>query len=85
MAAGTSLLVIAINSTAAPATRLTTTHLTLDWPLVGLFTGASIAAVVIGGKLAHRTDPRRLNAATPAPASSPTWSEQAGDHAPAAR
>jgi uncharacterized membrane protein YfcA len=42
VAVGTSLLVIAINSTAALAARLGS-HVHLDWPLLGIFTVAALA------------------------------------------
>jgi uncharacterized membrane protein YfcA len=61
-AAGTSLLVIAINSAAALAARLGG-HLSLDWPLLAVFTAAALAGVVAGNRVASRVDPSRLTAA----------------------
>jgi uncharacterized membrane protein YfcA len=43
-AAGTSLLVIAINSAAAFAARLSG-HVSLDWPLLAVFTDAMAGAL----------------------------------------
>lgn len=59
-AAGTSLLVIAINSAAALASRAGQAMLTLDWPMVGAFTAAAMVGALAGGKLAGRARPERL-------------------------
>lgn len=56
-AIGTSLLVIAINSAVALATRLATTS--IDWHITLPFTVAAIAGVLAGGKVADRLDPER--------------------------
>jgi uncharacterized protein len=56
-AIGTSLLVIAINSAVALATRLATTS--IDWHITLPFTVAAIAGVLYGGKVADRLDPQR--------------------------
>jgi uncharacterized protein len=62
-AAGTSLVVIAINSAAALASRASHGGLSLDWALTGGFTAAAVAGVLLGGRLAGRASPRRLSAA----------------------
>lgn len=62
VAVGTSLLVIAINSAGALAARLGE-HTSFDWPLLGAFTAGAIAGSVLGSRLAHRADPRRLTQA----------------------
>jgi hypothetical protein len=54
-AIGTSLLVIAINSAVALASRLATTS--IDWQITLPFTVAAVAGVVTGGKVADRLDP----------------------------
>jgi uncharacterized membrane protein YfcA len=56
-AIGTSLLVIAINSAVALATRLATTS--IDWHITLPFTIAAVAGVLSGGKVADRLDPER--------------------------
>jgi uncharacterized membrane protein YfcA len=61
-AVGTSLLVIAINSAAALAARLGG-HLSLDWPLLAVFTAAAMAGMLAGNRVASRVDPSRLTAA----------------------
>lgn len=58
-AVGTSLLVISINSVAALGARLGS-HAKLDWPLLAIVTVAAVAGSLIGSKVAHRVDPRRL-------------------------
>jgi uncharacterized membrane protein YfcA len=62
-AAGTSLLVIAIDSAAALAARSGPAMLALDWPVVGAFAVAAVAGSLAGGKLAGRVSPGRLSAA----------------------
>jgi uncharacterized membrane protein YfcA len=57
-AVGTSLLVIAINSVVALATRLQAGS--IDWAVVVPFAAASIIGVVVGGRLAGRRDPSSL-------------------------
>jgi uncharacterized membrane protein YfcA len=62
-AAGTSLVVIAVNSAAALAARAGHGSLTLNWALVGAFTAAAVIGVLAGGRLAGRASPQRLSAA----------------------
>ena len=62
-AAGTSLVVIAVNSAAALAARAGHGGLTLDQALIGAFTSAAVAGALAGGSLAGRTNPQRLSAA----------------------
>ena len=62
VAVGTSLLVIAINSAAALATRLGS-HTHLPWPMLGVFTLAALAGALAGSRLASRVDASRLTAA----------------------
>jgi uncharacterized membrane protein YfcA len=62
VAVGTSLLVIAINSTSALLSRMG--HgVHLDWVLIGVFTLAAIVGSLLGGRLATRVRPQRLTAA----------------------
>jgi uncharacterized protein len=56
-AIGTSLLVVAINSAVALASRLATTS--IDWHITLPFAAAAIAGVLTGGRLADRLDPER--------------------------
>ena len=56
-AIGTSLLVIAINSTVGLATRAFTTH--IDWGVALPFTIAAMAGVLSGKRVAMRLDPER--------------------------
>ena len=56
-AIGTSLLVIAVNSSLALATRFATTA--VEWGTALPFVVAAIAGVVTGGHVADRLDPRR--------------------------
>lgn len=62
-AAGTSLVVIAINSGAALVTRAARGGLPMDWAVIIGFTAAAVAGVLAGGRLAGRASPQRLNAA----------------------
>jgi hypothetical protein len=62
-AAGTSLVVIAVNSAAALAARAGHGSLTLDWPLIGTFAAAAVTGALAGGSLAGRASPQRLSAA----------------------
>jgi len=62
-AAGTSLVVIAINSAAALVSRAGHGGLSLDWALTGGFTVAAVAGVLLGGRLAGRASPQHLGAA----------------------
>jgi len=57
-AVGTSLLVIAVNSTVALATRLPSG--TVDWAIVVPFTIASLVGVFVGSRIASTRDPRFL-------------------------
>jgi uncharacterized membrane protein YfcA len=59
-AAGTSLVVIAINSAVALAARVGFGGLALDWPLIGTFTGAAMIGALAGARVAGRADPQRL-------------------------
>ncbi|HEY8883310.1 MAG TPA: sulfite exporter TauE/SafE family protein, partial [Dermatophilaceae bacterium] len=62
VAVGTSLLVIAINSTSALLSRMG--HgVHLDWTLIGVFTLAAIVGSLFGGRLATGVRPERLTAA----------------------
>jgi len=62
VAVGTSLLVIAINSASAVASRVG--HgVRLDWTLLGVFTLAAVVGSLFGGRLAARVRPERLTAA----------------------
>jgi hypothetical protein len=56
-AIGTSLLVVAINSAVALASRLATTP--IDWHITLPFAVAAIAGVLTGGRVADRLDPKR--------------------------
>jgi uncharacterized protein len=62
-AAGTSLVVIAINSAVALASRAVHGGLRLDWAVIACFTAAAVAGVLAGGRLAGRASPQRLNVA----------------------
>lgn len=62
-AAGTSLVVIAINSAVALASRVVHGGLGLDWAVIACFTAAAVTGVLAGGRLAGRASPQRLNAA----------------------
>lgn len=61
-AAGTSLVVIAITSTAALVTRAGT-GIAPDWRLVAALTVTAVVGSVAGARLAARTDTARLSAA----------------------
>lgn len=61
-AAGTSLVVIAISSTAALAVRVGV-GVQPDWALVLLLTAASAVGGFLGARVAARVDPRRLSGA----------------------
>lgn len=62
-AAGTSLIVIAIDSAAALAARAGHALFALDWALVAAFTGAAMLGTLAGTRLAGRVSPERLSAA----------------------
>jgi uncharacterized membrane protein YfcA len=59
-AVGTSLLVITINSVVALVPRLAEHALTVDLPLLGLFTAAAVVGVLAGNRVTARISPRRL-------------------------
>jgi uncharacterized protein len=61
-AAGTSLVVIAIDSTAALAARAGHGGLALDWALIDAFAAAAVAGALAGGRLAGRASPQHLSA-----------------------
>ena len=61
-AVGTSLLVIAVNSASALTARLGG-GISLDWPLLGVFTLAALAGALAGNRVASRVSPSRLTAA----------------------
>jgi uncharacterized membrane protein YfcA len=61
-AVGTSLLVIAINSASALTARLGG-GISLDWPLLGVFTLAALAGTLAGNRVASRVSASRLTAA----------------------
>jgi uncharacterized protein len=62
-AAGTSLVVIAVDSAAALAARAGHAAFTLDWALIGAFTAAAMLGTLAGTRLAGRSSPQRLSAA----------------------
>lgn len=62
-AIGTSLLVIAVNSAAALATRLGEGRVGLDAPLLAAFLAAAITGTVLGRRYAARLNPRLLGTA----------------------
>ncbi len=62
-AAGTSLVVIAVNSAVALAVRAGHGSLTLDWGMVAAFTAAAMAGALAGGRVAGRVSPQRLTVA----------------------
>lgn len=62
VAAGTSLLVIAVSSAAALAARLGG-QVHVDWLLLGVFTLAALAGTLAGNRVASRVDAARLTAA----------------------
>lgn len=62
-AAGTSLIVIAVDSAAALAARAGHALFALDWALVATFTGAAVIGTLAGTRLTGRISPQRLSAA----------------------
>jgi uncharacterized membrane protein YfcA len=62
-AAGTSLVVIAVNSAVALSARAGHGSLALDWALIGVFTGAAATGALAGGSLAGHASPQRLSGA----------------------
>jgi uncharacterized membrane protein YfcA len=61
-AVGTSLLVIAVNSASALTARLGG-GISLNWPLLGVFTLAALAGTLAGNRVASRVSASRLTAA----------------------
>ena len=59
VAVGTSLLVIAVNSATAFASRAHTAT-DLDWPLIATFTAAAVAGSLLGSRVVARVSPTRL-------------------------
>lgn len=62
-AVGTSLLVIAVNSATALASRLVLGLEGLDWPLVGTFALGAVIGSLLGGRVSAKADPRHLTVA----------------------
>lgn len=62
-AAGTSLIVIAIDSAAALAARAAHTMIGLDWSLIAAFAAAAVLGTLVGTKVAGLASPQRLTAA----------------------
>ncbi|GAA5154078.1 sulfite exporter TauE/SafE family protein [Amycolatopsis dongchuanensis] len=62
-AVGTSLVVIAINSAVALATRVSGQGLVPDWRLLGVFLAAAVAGVLAGSRVSARVAPGRLTKA----------------------
>ena len=60
-AVGTSLLVIAVNSTTALLSRVSTIATDLDWPLIAGFTAAAVVGSLVGGRLASRIPAKVLS------------------------
>jgi uncharacterized membrane protein YfcA len=60
-AVGTSLLIIAVNATAALATRIAGTE--IDWAVIGPFALAASAAAVLGQRVSARFSPTSLQRA----------------------
>ncbi len=63
LAVGTSLVVIAVNSATALATRIGTGSSQLDWALIGVFTAAAVAGSLVGGRITSRVEPHHLTRA----------------------
>lgn len=63
VAVGTSLLVITINSAVALVPRLAGHTLTIDLPLLALFTAAAVIGVLVGNRVTDRVPARRLTVA----------------------
>jgi uncharacterized protein len=62
-AAGTSLIVIAVDSGAALTARAGHALFALDWPLVTAFAAAAVLGTLAGTRVAGRVSPQRLSAA----------------------
>jgi uncharacterized protein len=56
------LAVVAVNSASALTARLGG-GVSLDWPLLGVFTLAALAGALAGNRVASRVSPSRLTAA----------------------
>ena len=63
VAVGTSLLVIAVNSSTALLARVSTVGADLDWPLIAGFTLIAVLGSLVGGRLASRLQPAVLTRA----------------------
>ena len=62
-AAGTSLIVVAVDSAAALAARAGHAMFALDWTLITPFAAAAVLGTLAGTRLAGRVSPQRLGAA----------------------
>ena len=62
-AAGTSLIVVAVDSAAALAARAGQAMFALDWRLVIPFAAAAVLGTLAGTRVAGRVSPQRLSAA----------------------
>lgn len=62
VAVGTSLVVIAVNSVTALASRVVSGVGALDWAVIVVFAAAAVAGSLMGGKLTERANPRHLTA-----------------------
>lgn len=62
VAVGTSLVVIAVNSVTALASRVATGVGEFDWAVIGVFAAAAVGGSLVGGKLTQRANPRHLTA-----------------------
>jgi uncharacterized protein len=62
-AAATSLVVIAIDSAAAIAAKVSHGGVALNWAVTGTFAAAAIAGTLAGGHLAGRVSPQHLRTA----------------------
>ena len=62
-AAGTSLIVVAVDSAAALAARAGHVMFALDWTLITPFAAAAVLGTLAGTRLAGRVGPQRLGAA----------------------
>ena len=62
-AAGTSLIVVAVDSAAALAARAGHAMFAMDWTLLAPFAAAAVIGTLAGTSVAGRVSPRRLSAA----------------------
>lgn len=62
VAVGTSLVVIAVTSTSALASRLGD-GVRVDWSVIGLFAAAAVIGSLLGSRVTSRVSPERLNLA----------------------